>query len=111
MKVVPGVPGDRILTPARLDAAFETLCAAPAADVAARFGIRPERARILAAGAAILEAILARYGLQRATASEEGIREGTVLALARAGAAWRDRLEPLAHGWGANGAADRIRGR
>jgi exopolyphosphatase/guanosine-5'-triphosphate,3'-diphosphate pyrophosphatase len=111
VKVVPGVPGDRILTPARLDAAFEMLCAAPAADIAARFAIRRERARILAAGAAILEAILARYGLQRATASEEGIREGTVLALARAGAAWRDRLEPLAHGWGANGAADRIRGR
>ena len=111
VNVVPGVPGDRILTPARLDAAFEMLCAAPAADIAARFAIRRERARILAAGAAILEAILARYGLQRATASEEGIREGTVLALARAGAAWRDRLEPLAHGWGANGAADRIRGR
>ena len=34
-----------------------------------------------------------------------------VLALARAGSAWRDRLEPLAHGWGANGAADPIRGR
>ena len=111
VKVVPGVPGDRILTPERLDAAFETLCAAPATDIAARFAIRPERARILAAGAAILEAILARYGLERATASEEGIREGMVLALARAGSAWRDRLEPLAHGWGANGAPDPIRGR
>ena len=46
--------------------------------------------------------MFARYGVPRATASEEGIREGTVLALARAGAAWRDRLEALAHGWGAD---------
>jgi exopolyphosphatase/pppGpp-phosphohydrolase len=104
VKVVPGVPGDRILTPARLDAAFETLCAASAADIATRFGIRPQRARILAAGAAILEAILARYGMERATASEEGIREGLVLALARAGAGWRDRLDALAHGWGGDSA-------
>ncbi len=102
VKVVPGALDDRILTPDRLATAFETLCGAPAADVAARFGIRPERARILAAGAAILEAILARYDVTRATASEEGIREGTVLALARAGAGWRDRLEALAHGWGAS---------
>ena len=106
VKIVPAALDDRILTPDRLATAFETLCGAPAADVAARFRIRPERARILAAGAAILEAILVRYGLTRATASEEGVREGTVLALARAGAGWRDRLEALAHGWGANGAAD-----
>jgi exopolyphosphatase/guanosine-5'-triphosphate,3'-diphosphate pyrophosphatase len=104
VKVVPGVPGDRILTQERLDAAFETLCAASAADIATRFGIRPQRARILAAGAAILEAILARYGMERATASEEGIREGLVLALARAGAGWRDRLDALAHGWGGDSA-------
>ena len=105
LKIVPGALYDRNLTPERLAEALETLCAASAADVAARFAIRPERARILAAGAALLEAILARYGVRRATASEEGIREGTVLALARAGAAWRDRLEALAHGWGADGAA------
>ena len=110
-KVIPGALDDRVLTPERLAAALEMLRTAPADVIATRFGIRPERTRILAAGAAILEAILARYGLERATASEEGIREGTVLALARAGAAWRDRLEALAHGWGANGAADPIRGR
>ena len=105
LKIVPGSLGDRSLTLERLAEAFETLCGASAADVAVRFAIRPQRARILAAGAALLEATLARYGVPRATASEEGIREGTVLALARAGAAWRDRLEALAHGWGADGAA------
>jgi exopolyphosphatase/guanosine-5'-triphosphate,3'-diphosphate pyrophosphatase len=104
VKIVPGALADRVLTPERLAAAFEVLREASAADVATRFAIRPQRARILAAGAALLEAILDRYGVPRATASEEGIREGTVLALARAGAAWRDRLEALAHGWGAGGA-------
>ncbi len=103
VKVVPRAAGDRVITLDRLIEAFEVLRAAPAAEVAARFGIRPQRARILAAGAALLEAILDRYGMPRATASEDGIREGTVLALARAGAAWRDRLELLAHGWGASG--------
>jgi exopolyphosphatase/guanosine-5'-triphosphate,3'-diphosphate pyrophosphatase len=104
LKIVPGALNDRVLTPERLAVAFETLRQAPAADVAARFAIRPERARILAAGTALLEAILARYRVPRTSVSEEGIREGTVLALARAGAGWRDRLEALAHGWGANGA-------
>ncbi len=100
VKVVPAALADRLLTPDRLMQAFDVLRAGPADEVAARFGIRPQRARILAAGAALLEAILERYGVPRAAASEEGIREGTVLALARAGAAWRDRLEALAHGWG-----------
>jgi len=104
VKIVPGAVHDRVLTPERLAAALDVLAEAPAADVAARFGIRPQRARILAAGAVLLEAILVRYAVPRATASEEGIREGTVLALARAGAGWRDRLEALAHGWGADGA-------
>ena len=101
VKIVPGALDDRLVTLDRLIEAFEVLRSAPADEVAARCRIRPQRARILAAGAALLEAILERYGVPRATASEEGIREGTVLALARAGAAWRDRLEMLAHGWGA----------
>jgi exopolyphosphatase/guanosine-5'-triphosphate,3'-diphosphate pyrophosphatase len=101
VKVVPGALEDRLVTLDRLVEALAVLRSAPADEVAARCGIRPQRARILAAGAALLEAILERYGVPRATASEEGIREGTVLALARAGVAWRDRLELLAHGWGA----------
>ena len=99
-KIIPGALDDRILTPERLAAALETLRTAPAGVIATRFGIRPERARILAGGTAILEAIMARYGVPRAAVSEEGIREGLVLALARAGAGWRDHLDALAHGWG-----------
>ena len=43
--------------------------------------------------------------------ASSGMGQATGLALARAGSAWRDRLEPLAHGWDANGAADPIKGR
>ncbi len=103
-KIIPGALDDRILTPERLAAALETLRTAPADDIANRFGIRPERARILAGGTAILEAVMARYGVSRAAVSEEGIREGLVLALARAGAGWRDHLDALAHGWGGDAA-------
>jgi exopolyphosphatase/pppGpp-phosphohydrolase len=77
-----------------------TLEAEPAAGIAARFSITEARARSLAPGVAILAALMARYGVDSATAVEEGIREGVVIALARGGRAWRDRLDALAHGWG-----------
>jgi exopolyphosphatase/guanosine-5'-triphosphate,3'-diphosphate pyrophosphatase len=95
VKVIPAAGRDRLLTRRRLVAAYRTMGASPAGDVAARFGIRATRTRILPAGAAILEALLARYGIDRATAVEEGIREGVVLALAAAGDGWRDRLPSL----------------
>ena len=59
----------------------------------------PERARILPAGAIIVDTILEHYGLDRLRVSEGGMREGAVLAAAKAGAAWRDRLPVLVHGW------------
>jgi exopolyphosphatase/pppGpp-phosphohydrolase len=46
-----------------------------------------------------MDAILAHYGVDRLRVSEEGMREGTILAVAKAGAAWRDRLPVLVHGW------------
>jgi exopolyphosphatase/guanosine-5'-triphosphate,3'-diphosphate pyrophosphatase len=100
VKIIPAASRDGVLTRPRLAGAFRTLGGALAADVAARFGITEKRCRILPAGAAILEALMERYGIDRVGALEEGIREGVVLALARGGAAWRDRLDALAHGWG-----------
>jgi exopolyphosphatase/guanosine-5'-triphosphate,3'-diphosphate pyrophosphatase len=100
VKIIPAAARDRALTRRRLAGAYRTLGAARAADVAARFGITESRCRILPAGAAILEALMERYGIDRVEAVEEGIREGVVLALARGGAGWRDRLDALAHGWG-----------
>jgi exopolyphosphatase/guanosine-5'-triphosphate,3'-diphosphate pyrophosphatase len=99
VKVIPAAGHDRAITQRRLAAARRTLARAPAADVAARYGITARRACILPAGAAILGALRDRYGVERVTAVEEGIREGVVLALCRAGAGWRDQLDALAHGW------------
>lgn len=99
VKVIPAAARDRTLTVSRLADAFRTLEGGPATEVAARFGITESRCRILPAGAAILEALMERYALERVDAVEEGIREGVVLALARGGVGWRDRLDDLAHGW------------
>jgi exopolyphosphatase/guanosine-5'-triphosphate,3'-diphosphate pyrophosphatase len=113
VKIIPEALDDRVLTPDRLAVAIETVRTAPAQAIAERYAIRPQRARILAAGAALLEAILARYDVARVTASEEGVREGVLLALAQAGDGWRDHLEELAHGWdgGAPGAGAAAPGR
>lgn len=91
--------GDTELTRERLRAAIDVLLAAPSEAVADRYAIKPLRARLLPAGAAILTAALDRFGLERLRISDAGIREGLALASARAGAGWRDRLAELARGW------------
>jgi len=100
VKVVPAAALDRLLTRARLGEAMDVLASEPFAHAAARHSINLTRARILPAGAAILEAVLERYGLDRLRVSEDGIREGAILAVARGDVAWRDRLAELALGWG-----------
>jgi exopolyphosphatase/guanosine-5'-triphosphate,3'-diphosphate pyrophosphatase len=99
LKVVPDGLASRRLTPGDLEAAFRLVVTDPSDVIAARHGLRPARARILGAGAAIVEAIIARYGVTAVRVADGGIREGTVLAVAHAGTAWRDQLERLAHGW------------
>ena len=98
-KVLMAGDGDHGLTREAMVEALAILGAQPSDLAAARYGIRPTRARILPAGAAILDAILERYGLSALQVSEAGIREGTILAVDHAGVAWRDRLAVLAHGW------------
>ncbi len=99
VKVVQAAHRDGLLTTRRLQVAMRTLAREAAATEAARFVISPARARILPAGAAILEAMMARYGLRAARVIEGGVREGLVLAQDRAGDSWRDRLRELARGW------------
>jgi exopolyphosphatase/guanosine-5'-triphosphate,3'-diphosphate pyrophosphatase len=99
LKVVPDSLVSRRLTFADLEEAFRLVAESPADALAARFGLRPARARILGAGAAIVAALMARYGVAEVRVADAGIREGTVLAVAHAGGAWRDQLEQLAHGW------------
>jgi exopolyphosphatase/guanosine-5'-triphosphate,3'-diphosphate pyrophosphatase len=99
LRVLPATAVDRVLTRRRIAIALAMLTVEPSADAADRHGLRPTRARILPAGAVIVDTILERYGAERIRVSEEGIREGAILAAAVAGHAWRDRLEELAAGW------------
>jgi exopolyphosphatase/guanosine-5'-triphosphate,3'-diphosphate pyrophosphatase len=96
-KVVARAP--EVLTPEHIAEALVLLGSIPAAVTTERYAINPIRARILAAGAAILAAILDRYEVAEVRVSEAGIREGAILAVAHAGPAWRDRLVELTRGW------------
>jgi exopolyphosphatase/pppGpp-phosphohydrolase len=99
VKVLPAAAMDRTLTRERIDEVETILGSEPAAAAAERHLLNPVRARILPAGGAIMAAILDRYGADRIRVSDAGVREGAVLAVAHAGAAWRDQLAVLAHGW------------
>ncbi len=99
VKVLPAAALDRRLDRPRLEAALEVLRSEPSSSAAERHAINPTRARLLPAGSLIIEAILGHLGIDELTVSEAGVREGTVLAQAHAGFAWRDRLVALARGW------------
>lgn len=92
LKVDSDGDGGGRLTREGLARIVERLLAEPAETVAEAHALRVQRARILGAGAAIVDAILDRYGLDEALATDEGIRQGAVIAYARAGGAWRDAL-------------------
>lgn len=90
---------NRLLSRRRIGAALRLIGSVPAATLASQYSIRPSRAAVLAAGATILEAALERYELDHLRVARGGLREGLILATARAGDAWRDRIPELAHGW------------
>jgi exopolyphosphatase/guanosine-5'-triphosphate,3'-diphosphate pyrophosphatase len=99
LRVLPAAALDRTLTRARIAEAVDILATEPAELAAERHAVNVTRARILPAGAAILEAVLERYGVERLRVSEAGIREGAILASGHAGREWRDMLATLASGW------------
>ncbi len=69
---------------------FDALAARPAAELAAEKVVSVRRARQMAAGAAILDAILARYELASFEVSRASLREGAIHASATADPAdWR----------------------
>jgi exopolyphosphatase / guanosine-5'-triphosphate,3'-diphosphate pyrophosphatase len=75
-----------VLAPATLAKAIDVLAAAPAAEVARRFGLDVRRVRLLPAGILILEAASALFGRPLLIA-RGGLREGVVLELGPARAA------------------------
>lgn len=90
---------DDHLDRASLDVVREIVATTPAEMLAATYLMREARIRLLAAGAAIIETVLDRTGVQSGRVVDTGIREGAIIAAERAGDHWRDRLEELAHGW------------
>jgi len=68
-------------------------------EIAARYGVKLARARVLPGGASILLAVAERYGRDHLRVSEHGLREGLMLASVHAGPGWRADLAWLAHGW------------
>lgn len=90
---------DTTLTRERIAEVVTFLATEPAEEAAAHHGINPRRARVLPAGAAILDAILVRYGAEQARVSEASVREGAIHVWAHDRTAWRDRLADLARGW------------
>jgi exopolyphosphatase/pppGpp-phosphohydrolase len=99
LRLLPATAIDRALTRRRIAVALAMLTVERSSEAAARHGLRPERARILPAGAIIVDAILDRYRAERLLVSEAGIREGAILAAVHGGAAWRDRLRSMVSGW------------
>ena len=91
LRLLPATALDRVLTRRRLTVALAMLTVERSLEAAERHLVRPARARILPAGAIIVDAILEHYAADRLRVSEEGIREGLALAVAAAGPAWRDR--------------------
>ncbi len=99
LKVTNAGTGDPTITRARLAEALANLTTAPAEVTAERYQLNPTRARILPAGAVIVDALMRRYGVARARVSEAGMREGAILVADHLPHGWRDRLTELAHGW------------
>jgi exopolyphosphatase/guanosine-5'-triphosphate,3'-diphosphate pyrophosphatase len=99
LKLLPATAVDGLLTRRRITVALAMLTVERSEEAAARHLLRPQRARVLPAGALIVDAILERYGADRLRVSDEGIREGMILAAMAGGAAWRDRLPGLVRGW------------
>ncbi len=64
------------------------MSALPAEEIAQRYEQPLDRARVLPAGALIIQKVMARLRLEEIQVSEHGIREGVLLAYARYGDRW-----------------------
>jgi exopolyphosphatase/guanosine-5'-triphosphate,3'-diphosphate pyrophosphatase len=90
--------GELRVTRPGLEAAYERIAASTAAELAASAMINVRRARQMAAGAALVEAFLVRFGLDGADVSLASLREGAVLAADRVPERWRDWLGAVVSG-------------
>jgi len=85
----PGAAGDaRSIDLAELAACFDLLAREQADALVIRYAVNRRRAGQLTAGAALVEALMTRYGVPRAEVSDASLREGVILAVAEAGGEW-----------------------
>jgi exopolyphosphatase/pppGpp-phosphohydrolase len=71
------------------------VAAHPAAELIRSTGLRERRIRQMAAGAALIEATMSEYHLDALEVSDASLREGAIIAVARAGDRWREHLATL----------------
>jgi exopolyphosphatase/guanosine-5'-triphosphate,3'-diphosphate pyrophosphatase len=60
----------------------------PSAEIAKRHGLEPERARVLAGGVEIVDAVRVLFGAERIRVTMHGLRTGMILAYAEKGERW-----------------------
>jgi len=72
------------------------MSALPAEEIAQRYEQPLDRARILPAGALIIQKVMTRLRLEEIQVSEHGIREGVLLAYARYGDRWLETVNESA---------------
>jgi exopolyphosphatase/guanosine-5'-triphosphate,3'-diphosphate pyrophosphatase len=77
--LVPRPNETKTLTLRRLEGAIAVLTGRPTNELALETGLDPERVRTLPAGVAIIRALLDTYGLDAASISTGGLREGLIL--------------------------------
>jgi exopolyphosphatase/pppGpp-phosphohydrolase len=86
------------LTRAAMAADRQTLGKITHDQISAKYSVRPRRARQLAAGVAIVDALLDSFGLIDADVSDASLRDGAIIAAAAFGDEWPARMAALAGG-------------
>ena len=84
------------MTHSDISACQGLLNALPAKEIARHFEQKIERARILAGGALIIQAVMQYMHLDEIHISPQGVREGALLACTRYGDGWLDEINRIA---------------
>jgi exopolyphosphatase/pppGpp-phosphohydrolase len=79
-----------VLTAANLDRLRTLLATTPSAELARIHALDPARARVLAGGVEIVEAIRAHYAAESVQTTIHGLRTGMILAFLENGDRWVD---------------------
>lgn len=93
-----GARSDQVIDKERIAEALTKVTTYPSTELMEMYGLRERRVVQMAAGASLIEATLDCYGLERMDASDRSLREGAILAWARAGDGWREQLSELVSG-------------